>query len=104
MGTNNEYNKGYTCVSCGALRSNKSKAFCKPCYMKISGRESRQQGSRPARMPIARVLEGCVHHWVYPPPNGPVSEGYCLKCGEWDESSNSVQDTISVVNQRPRAK
>jgi len=105
MGTNNEYfNKGYTCASCGAPRSNKSKAFCKLCYMKISGRESRQRGTRPARMPKARVLGDCVHHWVYPPPNGPVSEGYCLKCGAWDESDNSVHDTISIVNQRPREK
>jgi len=72
--------------------------------MKMAGRNSHQHGARLARMPIARVLEGCAHHWVYPPPNGPVSEGYCLKCGAWNESRNSVPDTVSVVNQKPRAK
>lgn len=25
---------------------------------------------------------GCVHHWVIDPPEGPVSNGICQKCGE----------------------
>lgn len=23
----------------------------------------------------------CIHHWVIDPPDGPVSNGKCIKCG-----------------------
>ena len=30
----------------------------------------------------------CVHHWVIDPPDGPISMGYCQKCGKVEEFPN----------------
>ncbi|MFO8009882.1 MAG: hypothetical protein R6U89_03620 [Dehalococcoidia bacterium] len=36
----------------------------------------------------AEALAECVHHWLIEPPEGPVSKGVCLKCGEVKEFNN----------------
>lgn len=30
----------------------------------------------------------CVHHWIIEPPDGPVSQGICQKCGTRQEFQN----------------
>ena len=90
-----DYSQGLVCTSCGTPRSNKSKALCRACYYRISGRENRQQtvlghATRWAKRIFPGVNSGCTHHWIYPPPNGPTSIGWCRICGANDESANSV--------------
>ena len=35
-----------------------------------------------------RKQETCVHHWVIDPPEGPMSQGICRKCGTTREFQN----------------
>ena len=32
----------------------------------------------------------CVHEWLIESPNGPVSKGECLNCGQVSEFKNSM--------------
>ena len=41
--------------------------------------------------PLQAGWKTCVHHFVYPPPNGPIALGQCKKCGRLNESKNSIQ-------------
>ena len=89
-----DYSQGLVCTSCGTPRSNKSKALCRACYYRISGRENRQQtvlghATRWAKRIFPGVNSGCTHHWIYPPPNGPTSIGWCRICGAHDESATA---------------
>lgn len=36
----------------------------------------------------------CVHHWIIDEPEGPVSKGYCKKCGEEREFQNYFPHSI----------
>ncbi len=36
----------------------------------------------------------CRHHWRIEPPQGPVSMGQCLRCGEEREFRNSAQESV----------
>lgn len=48
----------------------------------------------------------CIHHWLIEPPEGPVSKGECLKCGDkqefgnyfghsmWESETEAVDDKI----------
>lgn len=33
-------------------------------------------------------VSACQHHWRIEPPDGPTSQGLCLKCGAMREFSN----------------
>ena len=34
----------------------------------------------------------CCHHWVIQPANGPTSTGFCQKCFDTKEFSNTIQE------------
>lgn len=36
----------------------------------------------------------CCHHWIIESANGPVSEGFCMKCEEKREFRNSLVEEI----------
>ena len=36
------------------------------------------------------TLGSCIHHWLIDAPEGPVSQGVCLTCGEQREFTNSL--------------
>lgn len=37
--------------------------------------------------------QGCAHHWMIEPPNGPESTGRCKNCGKWRSFRNSLPDS-----------
>ena len=104
------YTEGKTCAVCGMPRTNASKMFCRKCNRESSKRMTRDEHGKfstsATRMPIAGVDEPCVHQWVYPPPNGPVSVGYCRRCGAENESHNSigVQNPFRLASQSRKGK
>ena len=40
------------------------------------------------------ISANCAHHWLFAPPNGPLCEGICKRCGEVRGFSNSA-DTMT---------
>ncbi|MBM3935198.1 MAG: hypothetical protein FJ319_13025 [SAR202 cluster bacterium] len=36
------------------------------------------------------VVTACRHRWLIDSPNGPVSQGKCISCGEHGEFRNSM--------------
>ena len=56
---------------------------------------------------IEFIKTECAHHWVIEPPNGPVSEGLCQRCGERREFTNSAESasaSMGLTSQRPKAQ
>jgi len=100
------YSRGNTCYICGERRSNKSKSLCQKCnegsYIKKGRDEHGRFANSATRMPIVVADGPCVHHWVYPPPNGPVSVGYCRRCGAENESHNSLVFEQFRLGSQPR--
>ena len=45
----------------------------------------------------------CVHHWLIDTPNGPVSDGLCIKCGEEREFANWQPGTFHLDETEERA-
>ena len=46
----------------------------------------------------------CTHHWVIDRPNGPLSDGVCLRCGERRGFTNSAEFTPTwPASHRPKA-
>ncbi len=39
----------------------------------------------------AETVQGCRHHWVIEPADGPISDGSCQVCGETREFKNYVE-------------
>jgi hypothetical protein len=40
------------------------------------------------------TFTGCVHHYVFPAPNGPLSIGVCKRCGDEMAGANSSDKTV----------
>tara|TARA_Y100000310_G_scaffold333905_2_gene412429 strand:+ start:3009 stop:3413 length:405 start_codon:yes stop_codon:yes gene_type:complete len=36
----------------------------------------------------------CVHHWIIDTAQGPLSKGYCKKCGEVQEFKNHIVESV----------
>ena len=39
-------------------------------------------------------LQTCIHHWIIEPPEGPVSNGICKKCGTESQFRNYLPHSI----------
>ena len=62
------------------------------------------QPSSANRARLDKFME-CKHHWVIDRPNGPLSEGVCLRCGEKREFTNSVEFTPTLrISHQPKAQ
>ena len=59
------------------------------------GRRLGLQRGGPSRRNAERlndfVASNCAHHWMIEPPNGPLSDGVCQRCGEKREFMNSAE-------------
>ena len=56
-------------------------------------------------------VQSCVHHWIIEPPDGPVSSGYCRKCGvekqfqnyfphsKWESNQTDEQATKKMLEE-----
>ena len=77
-------------VDCGALRT-KSVGGLEEVRTVV--RTKRLKQDELARIPEARDLTGCEHHWVIDKPAGPTSRGTCRACGEERDFQNYIEGT-----------
>ncbi len=66
--------------------------------------------SKALKKPLKEANETCIHHWIIDPPEGTVSSGYCIKCGEkkdfvnhysystWESTSTLLKDLGVDIN------
>lgn len=78
--------------ACGAQKTAKA-TKCDRCH------KQRMTTFRPIR---AHVVEDCRHHYVLPPPDGPIALGVCKHCGKTKVHRNSDESDYAPFAIAPR--